>query len=161
MLVDICGLLALCFDDFKYSIYLEPAVRVLGDTLSIDYDLGKICWIDTTTEDLSGIVVKILGRIGYERSVCQCQDARSESRTVIAWRARTDAAGSEDVAVPDIIIPHSGSLRGGSGELSHCSRERVRGRGRVGSAVLVASAQQSRDIRVGPQCYIFVKVAGV
>lgn len=91
----------------------------------------------------------------------QCRDPYSESRTVIAWRARTIATGSKDVAIPDIVVPDSGSLRGGSGELSHCSGERVRGRGRVGTAVLVASAQQSRDIGVGPQCYIFVKVAGM
>lgn len=139
VLVNICGLFALCFDDFKYSVYLEPVVRVLWDTLSIDYDFGKICWIDTTTEELGRIVVKILGRVGYQRLVYQCHDLRSESHTIIAWRARTVAAWSKDVAVPDIVVPHSGSLRGGSGELSHSSRERVRGGGRVGTAVLVAS----------------------
>ena len=64
MLVDICGLLALRFDDFKDSIDLEPVVRVLWDTLSIHQEFGKVCWIDTTTEELSGIVVKILGRVG-------------------------------------------------------------------------------------------------
>ena len=64
MLVDICGLLALCFDDFKDSINLEPVVRVLWDTFSVQQEFGKVCWIDTTTEKFSGIVVKILGRVG-------------------------------------------------------------------------------------------------
>ena len=64
VLVDICGLLALCFDDFKDGINLEPVVRILWDTLSIQQDFGEICWIDTTTEELGRIVVKILGRVG-------------------------------------------------------------------------------------------------
>ena len=79
-------------------------------------------------------------------------DPGSKLRTIIAWRARTVAAGSKDVAVPDIVVPHAGSFRSGSGELSNCSWERVRGRGCVGTAVLVAGLQQSRDTRVGPQC---------
>lgn len=91
----------------------------------------------------------------------QYQDPRGGKRTIIAWRAGTVAAGSKDVAIPNIVVPHSGSLRGGSGELGHGSWERVRGRGRVGTAVLEASLQQSRDIGVGPRCYIFVKIAGV
>ena len=64
MLVDVCGLFTLCFDDFKDSIDLEPVMRVLWDTFSINYDLGKVCWIDTTAEKLGRIVVKILGRVG-------------------------------------------------------------------------------------------------
>ena len=161
MFIDVCGLFALCFDDFKDSIYLEPVVRVLGDALSILDDFGEICRIDTTTEKLGGIEVQILSRVGYERSASLWHGPGSKSRTVIAWRARTVAAGSKDVAIPDIVIPHAGSFRGGSGELSNSSRERVRGRGCVGTAVLVARLQQSRDARVGPQCYVFVKVAGV
>ena len=161
MFVNVCGLFALCFDDFKDSIYLKPVMRVLRDALSILDDFGEICRIDATTEDLRGIVVQILGRVGYERSASLWHGAGSLSRTVIAWRARTVAAGSKDVAVPDIVVPHPGSFRSGSGELSDCSRERVRGRGCVGTAVLVARLQQSRDARVGPQCYIFVQVAGV
>ena len=161
MFVDICSLFALCFDYFKDSINLEPVMRILWDTLSIIYDFGEICWIDTTTEELGGIIVKILGGIGYDRSALLWHDPRGELRTGIAWRASTVAARSKDVAVPDIVIPHSGSFRSGSSELSHCSWERVRGRGRVGTAILVAGLQQSRNIRVGPQCYIFVKVAGV
>ena len=66
VLVDVCGLFALCFDDFKYSVDLETVMRVLQDTFSIDYDFGKMCWIDTTTEELGRIVVEILGRVGYE-----------------------------------------------------------------------------------------------
>ena len=68
MLVDICGLFALCFDDLKDGIYLESIMRVLWDTLTVKNDFGKMCWIDTTTEDLGGIVVKIFGGVGYERS---------------------------------------------------------------------------------------------
>ena len=66
MLVDVCGLFALCFDDFKDSVDLEPVMRVLWDTLSINYDFGKMCWIDTTAEKLGGVVVKILRRVSYK-----------------------------------------------------------------------------------------------
>ena len=68
MFIDVCGLFALCFDDFKDSIYLEPVMRVLGDALSILDDFGEICRIDPTTEQLGRIVVQILGRISYEIS---------------------------------------------------------------------------------------------
>ena len=68
MFIDVCGLFALCFDDFKDSVYLEPVMRVLGDALSILDDFGEICRIDTTTEKLGGVIVQILGRVGYERS---------------------------------------------------------------------------------------------
>ena len=118
-------------------------------------------WIDATTEELGGIVVEVLGRIGYESSAYACHDPRRACHTVVTWRAGAITAGSKDVAVPDIIIPDSGGFRGGSGELSNGSRERIRGGGCVGAAVLVAGLQQGGDVRVGPHCYIFVKIAGV
>ena len=136
-------------------------MRILEDALSILDDFGEICRIDTTAEQLRGIVVQVLGRVGYEILVSLWHYPGSKSRTVIAWRARTVATGSKNVAVPDIVVPHAGSSRSGSGELGNSSWERVRGRGCVGTAVLVARLQQSRDARVGPQCYVFIKVAGV
>ena len=36
VLVDVCGLFALCFDNFKNGIDLEPVMRILWDTLSIN-----------------------------------------------------------------------------------------------------------------------------
>ncbi len=60
-----------------------------------------------------------------ERSACLLYDPPSESHTVITWSPGTVAAGSKNVAVPDIVIPHSSGSRRGSGELNYSSREGI------------------------------------
>ena len=60
-----------------------------------------------------------------KRSTCLNHDLPSESLTVVAWESGAVAARSEDISIPDIIIPHSSGFWGGSGELSYCSREGV------------------------------------
>ena len=63
--VDICCLLAGCFDDLKDGVHLEPIMRVLQGAFPIHNYLGEMSWIDTTTEEFGGVVVKIFGRVGY------------------------------------------------------------------------------------------------
>ena len=72
MLVDICCLLACCFDDFKDGIDLESVVRILEGTFPINNDLREVSWIDATTEELGGVVVQILGRIGCGKISAYC-----------------------------------------------------------------------------------------
>lgn len=96
-----------------------------------------------------------------KRSVCLSHDPRSESHTVITGRSGAVTARSKDVADPDIIIPHPSGSRGGSCKLSHRSRKGIRRRGCVGTAVLVSGLQQSRNVRVGPQSYVFIDVTSV
>lgn len=66
VLVNICCLLAARLDNFKHGVDLKSVVRILQGTFSIYDNLGEMCWIDITTEEFRGIVIKILGRVGYE-----------------------------------------------------------------------------------------------